>query len=152
MVKVEYEINSNTYALIAKQEGTSLILEKGQKSLCNQTTMEILNNSCEYYGSSLEGRLKGANNALGSCYKIPIIIEPDHDIVFFPTTSCRYEKCSWLSLNNIKTYYSTKFGTMVEFLDGQTIELEISKESLETQILRASKLLLITKNRKKILK
>lgn len=44
----------------------------------------ILDESCIYYGSSLNGRIKGSKNIIGSYYKLPVIVSERNNIVFFP--------------------------------------------------------------------
>ena len=56
----EYEITSNTCALIGISETETEIIEKEKRFKVNQGVLELLNNSCEFYGSTLEGRQKGS--------------------------------------------------------------------------------------------
>ena len=81
-------------------------------------------------------------------YKLPIVIEESREMVFFPTTSSESNNCIWISLNNISSYEEKDFSTVVTFNTGQIEKFDISMESFENQVLRASKLLLILKNRK----
>ena len=69
-------------------------------------------------------------------------------MVFFPTTSSESNNCIWISLNNISSYEEKDFSTVVTFTTGQRKIVDISLESFENQVLRASKLLLILKKRK----
>ena len=78
----EYEINSNTLALISKNDKTK-VYEKNRTFLVNQTANEIIENSCSFFGSSLSGRQKGTASLIGVTYKCPIIIEESKSIIFF---------------------------------------------------------------------
>ena len=142
-----YEINKTTYALLSKNNQTEIIDESGKKVINKQKNV-ILNYSCAYYGSSLKGRLEGSKAALGSKYKLPIIVEETQEIIFFPTSSPDNEDCCWISLNNIVNYEQNFKNVTVIFKNNTKINLNISYESFENQYLRASKLLLILKNRK----
>ncbi len=148
MIKDEYEINTKTCALVAKKANETLIIEGEQPSISLKTPKEHLDHSCEYYGSSLEGRLSGSKSLLGMCYKLPVIVEESKEIIFFPTSSYNNEDCSWIALNNIGSYEDDGHNTIVHFNNGQTCAFDISLESFENQVLRASKLLLILRNRK----
>jgi phytoene dehydrogenase-like protein len=66
--------------------------------------------SCEFFGSSLIGRQKGTTKLIGITHKAPIIIEETREIIFFPTTSPRLSCCSWISLKNIEKYYTSLGG------------------------------------------
>ena len=73
---MEYEINSDTLAIIPYQKGKSKILELNDEYIVNLTPYQVIENSCSYYGSSLNGRMNGARSILGSVYKIPVMVGP----------------------------------------------------------------------------
>ena len=99
-----YEITTRTCALVAKSENETEVIEENNTFTINKPITQILKESCEYYGSSLEGRIQGSKTLLGMCYKLPIIIESSSEIIFFPTMSPFNERCSWLSIKHIKEY------------------------------------------------
>lgn len=142
-----YEITNKTCALISVSENETEIIELGNKFTIEQKIIDILKNSCEFYGCTLEGRIKGSKLQLGTKYKVPIIIENTREIIFFPTSSPRIENCSWISLKNIKDYKEYAYGTTIQFNDGNKLNIPISLESLEHQIFKATKLMLISRNR-----
>lgn len=144
-----YEINSSTCALIQKSELSTTIIEEKETKFINCPINKLINYSCAYYGSSLKGRLEGTKYALGSKYKLPIIIEETREIIFFPTTSYRNNNCAWISLKNISNYQRKGNKVTVQFKNNTNIDLDISYESFENQVFRATKLLLILQNRKK---
>lgn len=147
MFKELYEINSSTCALISENNFRTKIIETNQ--IINQaySLKEILNYNCEYYGSSFEGRLKGTKQALGSKYKLPIIIEGSREIIFFPTLSYENKNCIWLSLKNISNYEKQGKNVTIIFNNNQKLNLNMSYEAFENQFLRATKLLLVLKSR-----
>ena len=116
--------------------------------LINQRAYEIMENSCEYYGSSYKGRLSAAKKMLNSSYKIPIVIEESENIIFFPTKSSLLEDCCWINHNYIKKYYKVENKIRIVFTNGEEREFDISKLSLENQIYRSSMLELISRKRK----
>ena len=142
------EINSNTCMIISKSENECIMIDTKKDEKINMSLKKFLNYNCEYYGSSFEGRIKGSQNALGMKYKLPIIIEESKEIIFFPTKAYNNEDCIWVSLNNISSYEENNSSTLVTFKSGKKYNLELSIESFENQVLRASKLLLILKSRK----
>ncbi len=144
-----YEINSKTCALIQENNFSTTIIDNYNTFTINYPINKILNYNCEYYGSSFNGRLKGTKQALGSKYKLPIIIEETREIIFFPTTSYRGNNCIWLALKNISNYQEVKNKVIVTFTNKKQLKLNISYDSFENQLLRATKLLLILQNRKK---
>lgn len=135
-----YEINKRTLLLTPENEKFTRIYEEDDEFIVPQTTNEIINNSCKFFGSSYEGRFNGTKALVGYSYKSPIIIEDSNRIIFFPTTSPRLNNCTWVAFNNIKDY--VKVGKKCEIIlkNNKRVEINISYSSLENQILRASKL------------
>lgn len=145
-----YEINSKTCALIALDEKRSEIIEKDKIFIIEKTPLEILKESCEYYGSTFEGRTVGSKKQLGMGYKLPIVVESSKDLIMFPTSSANNENCCWIALNNIINYEKEENNVVIKF-EGNIKQLfHISLESLENQIFRATKLMLLMRNRRSV--
>ena len=98
----EYEINELTMAVIPINYNQTLIKEYDNEYVIDKTAYEIMEDSCEYYGSSYKGRLSAAKKMLNSSYKIPIVIEESENIIFFPTKSSLLSDCCWINYNFIK--------------------------------------------------
>ena len=75
--------------------------------------------------------------------KSPIIIEETGKLIFFPTTSSRTNKCSWISLNNIYEYYKENRSTIIKFSCGKSLILPFSFGIIDNQVLRATRLLYV---------
>ena len=148
MVNLDYEITTKTCAVKYRDERSCTVIEGENEIIINKPINKYLNYNCNYFGSSLEGRLKSSQMILGMKYKLPIIIEESREIVFFPTSSPRKHNCTWISLGNIEKYEKDDLSTVVTFTSGKKYKFDISLESFENQLLRASKLLLNLKNRK----
>ena len=142
-----YEINKETCAILNLSEEVSKVIENTQEYILPKNTFEIMEDSCNYYGSTYDGRIKGTKMLLGSNYKLPIIIEEQNFLIFFPTTGVSNEKCSWISLNNIQNYVSYNGCTKVIFTSGKQIILKIPFNSFETQLFRATRLQVLLKKR-----
>ncbi|MEF9985326.1 MAG: competence protein ComK [Bacilli bacterium] len=148
MMQESYEINRSTCAVIPIDENTSKIIEKNDSFIINQSVSKIIENSCRFFGSSYLGRHEGTKNLIGFNYKAPIIIEETNELIFFPTSSPRFNKCSWICLKSVKDYQRKNRISVVCFDNGQDLEIDISYESLENQILRATRLESILRSRK----
>ena len=143
-----YEINKDTCAVININNEVSKIIEKKDEYLLPKASFEVMEDSCAYYGSSCEGRIKGTKQILGSNYKVPIVVEESNEIIFFPTEAASNANCIWLSLNNIKNYERNNGFTKVTFNSGKELIVKMSISSFETQILRANRLGSIIRKRK----
>lgn len=144
----DYEINEETMAIIPINYYQTLVKEVDNEYIIEKKAYEIMENSCEYYGSSYKGRLTAAKKILNSSYKIPIIIEESENIIFFPTKSSLLEDCCWINYNFIKKYSKNGKKVKIIFNNNEEIELDMSKLSLENQISRSSMLELISRKRK----
>ena len=145
----EYEINENTYAIIYIEENVSKVIEKTNEVLVNLSPNKIVENSCEYFGSTLSGRQKGSYSLINITHKVPVIIEESKEIIFFPTVSPRLKDCSWISIKNITDYYEKDDKVFINFEKNKTIDLDLSYNIISNQILRASRLESVLRKRKK---
>ena len=147
-----YEINTDTLALIPINSNKTKVLEKDKELYINLSTMKIIKNSCEYFGSSYLGRFSGTKKLIGVSHKAPIIIEETNNIIFFPTTSPRLTECVWINLKNIINYKKCNGKTLIIFENNIKLELNISYGSFDNQVLRSYKLDSILRKRKETIK
>lgn len=154
-IQEKYEINEETLAILPIDEHFVRIYElEDSFDLCNSAT-QIMEDSCRYFGSSLEGRRKGTESLIGVNYKAPIIVEETQELIFFPMSSTRFHDTPWIGLKNLKTYYRSEEGIVIEFQNGQKLTLDSSYGIVNNQVLRATRLesaLRGRKTRKKRLK
>ena len=106
-MKNEYEINKGTLAVISMEDGKTKILEDSQDYIIPCSSYDILDHSCKYFGSSYEGRRAGAKAIIGANYKLPIVIQDNLNIVFFPTMSPTDKRCIYRVVEN-QIYRSTR--------------------------------------------
>ena len=144
----EYEINSNTLALLPIGKEATKVIEKQDSFLVNMTPSDIIDQSCRSFGSSYLGRHEGTKHLTGINYKAPIIIEETQSMIFFPTASPRFSKCAWIELNHVKNHIRFEEKSILYFQCGKNVELDISYGSLENQILRATKLESVLRKKK----
>lgn len=101
----------------------------------------IINQSCEYFGSSYEGRKGGTRRLIGVTHKAPIIIDQTNPIFFFPTTSPINDDCIWIAHHHV-IEYKQKDNRMVQvyFRNNITLEVNISIGSFTNQMQRTAEL------------
>jgi len=142
-----YEINTDTLAILPETHYTSKVLEQDTTYIIPRNPYKIMDDSCQYFGSSFEGREKGSRNILGSGYKVPIIVEEVQDLIFFPTVSKQQEDCCWLNLKHIKSYIKDGENTKITFHNNQVITVPVSYKSFQNQLFRAARLESVIKKR-----
>lgn len=154
MEKVKsYEINSETAAVVGISDKSTKIVEKDRNYFINENSFSVMEHSCEYFGSSYNGRNRGSKKMLGANYKVPIIIEESNNIIFFPISEVDNPKCIWISLRWFDKVINEGNKNYICLKNGIKIPTDISKYSIENQVLRSSKLHMILyerKNNKKI--
>ena len=146
----DYEISNDTLAIIPIGSKKSKIIEKNNRYIVNESPNRIMDESCRYYGSSINGRQKGTTSLTGISYKAPIIVQEESNIIFFPTTSPRLKTCCWVSVNNIDSYYYDfeKQTCVIIFDNKSRLEFDMSYWVLNNQILKSHRLAAISKKRR----
>ncbi len=147
---MNYEINNETIAICPLTKNTSKIIELNDEFIISKSVNSIMENSCEYFGSTLLGRKKGTKNLIGVSHKSPIIVEESKEMIFFPTASSRKaEECTWIRLKYIEKYYKCDNFIKIEFTNNNFLKLNLSYGIIDNQILRATRLESVLRNRKK---
>lgn len=145
---MDYEITFDTQVILPVENNSSRIIENNESYVINVPPMQVLEHSCEYFGSSFNGRKEGTKKLLGITHKSPIIVEESRKIIFFPTTSTDRIDCVWINLEKVNKYYkSSSKKSIIEFKNGDIIEFDVSIGSLTNQIMRASRLKYILEER-----
>ena len=145
-----YEINKYTLAIIPLSTNTSRVIELDESFDVKRSTAEIIDDSCRFFGCSYEGRKDGTKELIKVNYKAPIIIEESLSIIFFPTSSPRFDACYWISLNNMENYIKNSSNkSSIVFKNGKILDLSISFGSLENQVMRATMLESVLNRRKR---
>ena len=133
----DYEISSATLAIVPLGDEISKVYEEEDEYIVQKSSNSIIKDNCEFYGSSYEGRCIGTKALTGIKTKYPIIIEESRNIIFFPTSSTRTKQSTWIALNKIKDISKKNHNSEVLFKNSEKIDLDISVNSLENQIVRA---------------
>ena len=135
-----YEINDDTYAVIGESEYRSKVIEKDNEYEIDKDAYSVMDESCEYYGSSYKGRLKAAKSMINCSYKLPILVEESTYLIFFPIKSSLEEDCVWINLNRIKSINKYNGKTEITFENNKKIVVDASKLSIDNQINRSARL------------
>ena len=144
----EYEVNDETMAVLGIDKNNSKVYEKNNEYKLSSSSYEVMDYSCQYFGSSYSGRVDGSKRMLGANYKLPIIVEESSEMIFFPITSPENSDCIWIALKWYKDVEKTDNNTYIVLKNGKKIKTNMSKKSIENQVMRASRLNLILNERK----
>lgn len=145
---MDYEINDDTQIILKIDDNLVKIVETDDEILLNTDPLSILKHSCEYFGSSFEGRKEGTKKLLGITHKSPIIVEESNKLIFFPTTSPENKECIWVNLSKVNKIYKTGHQkSKILFKNGFIYEFNVSYGSLSNQVLRATRLKYILEER-----
>lgn len=138
----EYEVSPFTMMIMPITYGSktySKIFELEDQLVSPFKPFEIVKKSCEYFGSSFEGRREGTRRLTHITHKAPIAIDPTNSIYLFPTTSPNRSQCIWLSHKHIVTYKRLDSGsTLVTFRNKQMHTIPISHASFGNQLQRTT--------------
>ena len=137
---LDYEINDETIAIIPIGSSKTKIIELSKEYIVSDNSFSIMEDNCEYYGSTYEGRVNAAKKILNFNYKLPLLLEESSRLIFFPTKSSLSSECCWINHTYVKKREKKGNMTKVTFSNGKEIEFNISKLSIENQLLRAGML------------
>lgn len=119
----------------------SRVIEEEQEFIVKRSPLQIMDESCEHFGSDLRGRQRATEVIAGFVYKQPIAVEPLNKIYFFPTASPKSTSCAWLSHTHIHRIYRACNGqSEVVFLNGKRHLIDVTKHSLTNQLHRTAQL------------
>ena len=140
---MDYIINKNTNYLMF--DGDNTIINELTTELVKKGNFlkNILESSCEYYGSSLKGRIISSRKIIKSSYRMPIIVSEKSNILLFPINGKNNKEQIWFNFLNIKSYEKDQEFVNVTFNTGFSQKFMLSYAILNNQMLKCSRLLLI---------
>lgn len=145
----KYIISNKTLAILPYSSEKSRVIEEYISYEVDKSVIEIIDESCKFYGSSFLGRCASTEYLTGIKYKCPIIVSESNKMIFFPTQSWRKEECMWINYNRLTKYYSlTPKRMRLEFLCGKNMDINISSYVFSNQLFKASRLDAILKSKK----
>lgn len=145
----EYLITTSTIMVKSLDNDNSMIYDFAGEYVSKMDINSIIESSCNFYGSSYDGRIKWSKEVLNTKIKLPVVIEESKNIIFFPTRSISNNDCIWLSYNNIVKFEKNGNSTNVFFNDNRVYCIDVSYDIIDRQIyncLRLEKILLNRRN------
>lgn len=131
------EINLSTIMLIGQNDNLTKVMTVDEEYFVNKSSRNIISNSCEFFGSSLNDRLNMTKRLINISLKSPIIIEESRNIIFFPLKSVREKVNIWISFNNLEKYEKNGKYTILYFKCGKTVSLNFSYYIVDNQVTRS---------------
>lgn len=128
-------ISGKTLIIYYDNFNTVMINTDGKIIINGNYIRSILNKSCIFYGSSLNGRLKGSKDLLKCRYKLPIIISESNRLIFFPVN-----KYFWINFNMIESFEKKENHTIITFKNGYKRSIFVSYRVVNNQMLKCSRL------------
>ena len=148
-----YEINTETLMIIPLSDEKSKVVEYDGEYIVDMLPLEIIKNSCLFFGCSFEGRRDAVKNMLGIDMKVPILVEDSKNIIFFPITSCIKENSIWISYQNLIKYSKLdKFSTVLYFYNNKSFNVKVKYNLVDNQVIRCIKLNSLLLKRKNFIK
>ena len=147
-----YEIDLSTVMLISLDDIKTKIITMDDEFVLDIDSKKIIDNSCKFFGSSLNDRVNMTKRLINIKSKSPIIIEESRDIIFFPLKSIR-DKCNiWISFNNLEKFVKSGDKTIFYFKGNKQVEIDFSYYIIDNQVTRSLMLDYEVKKRRESLK
>ncbi len=128
-------ISGKTLIIYYNNFNTVMINTDGKIIINGNFIRSLLNKSCIFYGSSLNGRLKGSKDLLKCRYKLPIIISESNRLIFFPVN-----KYFWINFNMIESFEKKENHTIITFKNGYKRSIFVSYRVVNNQMFKCSRL------------
>lgn len=139
-IAASYQISPKTLALLpAKQIAYDTIaIEQNATKHIRMTPLQIIQAACYNNWTTYEGRRQAVHHHTNFKQKVPIPIDIQKGIYFFPTQSPNNIHTIWIAYQHIAhlTKATHTNHTIIHFTNGQTLELDISMHILQKQIER----------------
>lgn len=136
----KYLVSNKTIAVIKNKKKT-IIINVDKVVVINKSIKNILEFNCNYYGSSLDGRIKCAKDILNIKYKIPIVIDDKNNIVLVSLNSPRNSSNVYLVTNKILNYEIVNNYLRVFCLNNINFRVKLSKNVFEKLLLNSIKII-----------
>ena len=147
-----YEIDLSTLMLMGLDDATTKVITLDDEFVINIDSKKIIDNSCKYFGSSLNDRVNMTKRLINIKSKSPIIIEESRNIIFFPLKSIR-DKCNiWISYKNLEKYINNGDKTRFIFNNKKEVIIDFSYYIIDNQVTRSLMLDYEVKKRRESLK
>lgn len=121
---------------------STIVLSTFEKIYVKSPPLKIIEESCYRDYASYDGRRKAVRYMTGYSNKLPIPVNTARKIYAFPTKSPANPDCIWIFFNRIKkledkTHDSDSTNrSVVHFIDGTSLPLDVSFYTLEQQYKR----------------
>lgn len=132
-----YEIDLSTLMLIGIDDENTKVITSDSEIIVNCNSKKIIDNSCKFFGSTLNDRVKMTNRLVNISSKSPIIIEETRNIIFFPLRSVRDKNNIWIAYNNLDKYIKKDDKTVFYFKNGKSVDINFSYYIIDNQVTRS---------------
>ena len=132
-----YEIDLSTLMLIGIDDEKTKVITLNDEFIINNSSKKIIDNSCKFFGSTLNERVKMTSRLVNISSKSPIIIEESRNIIFFPLKSVRDKNNIWISYNNLEKYVKKDEITLFYFKNNKTVNINFSYYIIDNQVTRS---------------
>ncbi|KGA96733.1 hypothetical protein AJ85_14180 [Alkalihalobacillus alcalophilus ATCC 27647 = CGMCC 1.3604] len=141
----DYLINAETFIIepIYGEFGQlfSKVHEERGSYIVKKKPINLIKESCLYYGAGYKGRLDSSIKATGFQKKVPICIFEGQKIFFFPLGSPNNDDSSWVAHYHVEKV--TSIGpqlSYIYFMNRLKIEVPFSKAVIEGEVMRTAQL------------
>lgn len=141
-MREDYVINSQTVVVMSVGKSCCKVIELEDEFEVNMSLRRITKLSCNYFGSSYEGRLEGSRYYLDCNYKLPFIIDDHRELIGFTMKSYRTSGNILIIFNRILDYEKDNNDIVIYTTNGKQIRINESFGIFENQYLKSQKLLL----------
>jgi len=98
----------------------------------NETAITLLENACIFHGSTMQGRIDATKRLLNFAHRTPFIVAP-LSVSVYPTASSKHSTSVWIFNHPYEIEEFETGKSLITFMSGESITVEISKHRLLKQ-------------------
>lgn len=132
-------MNPNEVLYIRVHQRKTQIVAETQTLMIEEKAVDLLENWCLTFGSSLRGSADVVKHHLNVTQKLPLLVDPSGRLFFFPTLSHEHPECIWINAAKVRRLKDLGRKTLVQF-HKDDLEVDIGIRSLRMQLKRCDKL------------
>jgi competence protein ComK len=127
--KVEhYIINQETVLLTGEYDSNgklcTRVLEGESDFFVDQSPIQVITATMNYYGHNFKGAIEGAQSILGKTPMCPIMVCVEQDICLFPHRSPVHADCIWFNYKHVVKTHADGCYTNIELSNGHIIKVK----------------------------
>jgi competence protein ComK len=118
----------------------SIVLEQYRVVKVALSPIKIMNDSCIFYGSDMDGRKASAHSIFAGKKMMPVLVSEKYKLCMIPVCSPYKPKCVWIAYQHVLDVIDDNGQALILFTNHNKAKVELTKRTLQTKLGVAARL------------